>query len=800
MKADELRVGRQRIFLVTTATLASLGMGLATTHQAKADSQVVSDNGTVATVTASVTAQQLATAQTAVTQTSSAASTAQIVADQARATDAIAQSAVASAQSTVDTLSEAVSAAQLVQTVSAATSTVSAATSSATSGLDAVAQPTATSAHSAIVAQPASREENGVPTAEDEDSFATDLSTYETTASLLYTLYGNKIPDHDSSERNGLDASTVQSAIDSVATDAEQQVIPDGWEVLVSGAAYASDGVVYYNTANTQFGTDVDRAAQWWNQNAGQTVFQRADASHPATAYVTDYLNAHFSMLATTGTDGMIGLDLSLIEAFNYDPYNVIVHEMGHLLGLGHAPGANDIMNASVPRETFGYSQYDRIAVKAAIKAYQTFLATAHGNATAYRALSGYTPLSDTELALLSNPNFDQWHSLRSQLRTVAQKVGQLAPSTVLSAAIQTAMKAANTLVVNAVTLTQVKAGVSALFDLYTAMGKDSTDMFTVLNVNLSATTIKLETTLRDQLLGATVTNPVTDPGNETPVTKPSGETSVTDPTTQPGDQTPVTEPTTQPGDQTPVTDPTTQPGDQTPVTDPTTQPGDETPTTTPDDGTQTPPVTTDPGTVTAAAIQKLTEQLRVAQSTLKVFQSVAMATSTSVQIANRNYQAAKQRAEAALIRYAALEAIEQQEQEQQPTTTSGATTPITDPGTAPVDQTPTITLSPGTSPSQETEPVTVTPASNATEPSVAATTSVTDTVPVTATTHVLPRVRDRPMTTTILPNSHTAHNTRNNQLPQTSEGDSDIIFIGFVTLVMAFAGLFGVKQRRNKN
>jgi hypothetical protein len=61
----------------------------------------------------------------------------------------------------------------------------------------------------------------------------------------------------------------VQAAIQEATTTAEQDVIPADWNVVISGAAYAQDGIVYYETDQTQYGDAVDQAAAWWNQNAG---------------------------------------------------------------------------------------------------------------------------------------------------------------------------------------------------------------------------------------------------------------------------------------------------------------------------------------------------------------------------------------------------------------------------------------------------------------------------------------------------------------------------------------------------
>ncbi|RRG11220.1 MAG: LPXTG cell wall anchor domain-containing protein [Lactobacillus sp.] len=498
MKLNGRDVTQRRLLLIGTTTIASLGVGMMTAGQAQADTPTRSASSTAAAaVVTDPQTQQLSDAQTKASQAASTAATAKIVADQAVRADQVAQSAVASAQSHVAALSEQ---ATVAQATSSAVSTVSAATDQATSALGQVSQSLASG--QMTVAASSAPDDNGLPVADDESSTADNVQDYEQTASLLYLLYGHRIPDHDSSDNDGLSDQTVQAAIQEATTTAEQNVIPADWNVVISGAAYAQDGIVYYETDQTQYGDAVDQAAAWWNQNAGQTVFQRADASHPATAHITDYYDAHFSMLATTGADGIVGLDVSVMEAFNYEPLNVITHEMGHLLGLAHAPAVGDIMNATVPRQTYTFSDYDRAALKTAICAYGKLRDSAGGDLTKYQALSGYMPLSTDDLALLGDPNYDQWHSLRSQLRTVATQAAQLEQqSTALKNAEQQATDAANAFTTGHVTLAMVKTGVEALLALYQVMGSQSTDMFSALNVNLSAATLAKEAALREQLL-----------------------------------------------------------------------------------------------------------------------------------------------------------------------------------------------------------------------------------------------------------------------------------------------------------
>lgn len=301
-------------------------------------------------------------------------------------------------------------------------------------------------------------------------------------------------------------------------------------------------------------------------------------------------------------------------------------------------------------------------------------------------------------------------------------------------------------------------------------MGKDSTDMYQLLSINLSSTTLNLENSLRSQLLGdqsaAGTTGLTTGTTTGTQTGTSTGTTTGTQISTSTGTST----------------------GNQTGTS---TGTGASVGTTTSTTSTGTPVVTT-------TQLKQLTHELLAAHATLKLVKAVATATSAEVRIATQNYEIAQQRAKTALIRYQALKAVVDQQHLDSDSPTSGPVTTLpthtTSSSTTPLTVTvPDNTNTPQPNPEQqETEQsATETPAPVAKAPASAI-------GPSQAPQPVLPWVRDRPIVATMTGSTTHHYGNRNNQLPKTDETRSDTIFVGFVTLVMAIVGLFGVRPRRH--
>lgn len=239
---------------------------------------------------------------------------------------------------------------------------------------------------------------------------------------------------------------------------------------------YAMDGTVYYDASQTQYANAVSQAANWWNTNSGMTLFAAASTSHPATLIITDFNNDLANILATQSTDGTLNLNNSAIEAYGYDAATVLIHELGHTLGIMHDSDNNDIMSATVPNisaNNVHYSAYEQATVKISRIVYQDNLAAANGSQSLFEQYNGYTTAPTK--AQYSNENYNQWRTLRSALQTeVNHASAKTNPSTELTAAIQTAKNILSTMVAGNVDLVSIKQANTVLAQLYQLSGDTS--------------------------------------------------------------------------------------------------------------------------------------------------------------------------------------------------------------------------------------------------------------------------------------------------------------------------------------
>ncbi|MCH4165680.1 MAG: KxYKxGKxW signal peptide domain-containing protein [Lentilactobacillus diolivorans] len=239
---------------------------------------------------------------------------------------------------------------------------------------------------------------------------------------------------------------------------------------------YAMDGTVYYDASQTQYANAVSQAANWWNTNSGMTLFAAASTAHPATLIITDFNNDLANILATQSTDGTLNLNNSAIEAYGYDAATVLIHELGHTLGIMHDSDNDDIMSATVPNisaNNVHYSAYEQATVKISRIVYQDNLAAANGSQSLFEQYNGYTTAPTK--AQYSNENYNQWRTLRSALQTeVNHASAKTNPSTELTAAIQTAKNILSTMVAGNVDLVSIKQANTVLAQLYQLSGDTS--------------------------------------------------------------------------------------------------------------------------------------------------------------------------------------------------------------------------------------------------------------------------------------------------------------------------------------
>lgn len=152
-----------------------------------------------------------------------------------------------------------------------------------------------------------------------------------------------------------------------------EQVLPYASHPILTYNSYNSNGqIVYYS--NSKFSTQLDEAANYWNQVLGTTVFVKTTNSLATnmTLKVSDVTNGTTGdssyLMGAYGNYGLMFVNLSFIGKdqgnFNYTSSSVIknifIHELGHTLGLDHTGDSNSDSNSNLLPGSVGWSWSDK--------------------------------------------------------------------------------------------------------------------------------------------------------------------------------------------------------------------------------------------------------------------------------------------------------------------------------------------------------------------------------------------------------------------------------------------------------
>lgn len=275
--------------------------------------------------------------------------------------------------------------------------------------------------------------------------------------------------------KNG-SSNTATTAAMQAAEQSNKASLPNVGSSNATQTRYAMDGTVYYDASQTQYASAVKTAASWWNNNSGLSLFAAADASHPATLIVTDFNNDLANILATQSPDGTLNLNDTAIEAYGYDAATVLIHEMGHTLGIMHDSVANDIMSVQVPNlraADVQYTAYEKATVAVSRAVYKANLAASNGNQTLFEQYNGY--ITSPTKAQYSNENYNQWRTLKSVLNsTIYTASAKSAGNAALTAAVSSAKAIYAKMNVGSIDLVLINQANQAVANLYKLTGDNT--------------------------------------------------------------------------------------------------------------------------------------------------------------------------------------------------------------------------------------------------------------------------------------------------------------------------------------
>ncbi|MFD1672599.1 matrixin family metalloprotease [Agrilactobacillus yilanensis] len=230
----------------------------------------------------------------------------------------------------------------------------------------------------------------------------------------------------------------VQQATNQVSN----QEAPENWQTLNNWWLVNQNGTLIYNAENltVQDQAAAKQAADWWNQLAGRTLITvQTNQGTQADVYLAYVDNKYLGFSGLTGTNHLLLINQAIFsenESSN-DVTNILIHELGHALGLAHAPqDYNDVMSPKqvATGELKTASNYDRAALKASFTRMNSAL---HQNMSqaSYMQVAAQTPYPD--LNRIDDMTYNAKDGIAATLQSTLAKVKN---KTGLTAAQQTAL------------------------------------------------------------------------------------------------------------------------------------------------------------------------------------------------------------------------------------------------------------------------------------------------------------------------------------------------------------------------